>query len=95
MNRLELVQSLATKLEVSQVEAKNILVTFEETIKDALHSDGEIPFLDGKFKVVGVKAQEAKMRRNPSNGEMFMSEAKPESQKVVFKAGKKLKEEFK
>ena len=95
MNKLELVQSLATKLEVSQTEAKNILVTFEESIKEGLHADGEVPFLDGKFKVADVKAQPAKERRNPSTGETFMAEAKPESHKVVFKAGKKLKEEFK
>ena len=95
MNKLELVQSLATKLEVSQTEAKNTLTAFEEVIKEALKSDGEVPFLDGKFKVANVKAQPAKERRNPSTGEKFMAEAKPESHKVVFKAGKKLKDEFK
>lgn len=95
MNKQELVQSISTKLEVSQVEAKNILSTLEDTIKEGLKSDGEVVFMDSKFKTAHVEAKEAKQGRNPSTGEAMTIPAKPATTKVVFKVGKKLKEEFK
>lgn len=96
MNKQELVQSIATKLEVSQVEAKNILSTLEETIKEGLKSDGEVVFMDSKFKTAHVEAKEARMATNPKDpqGDKIRVEAKPATTKVVFKVGKKLKELF-
>ena len=94
MNKQELVQSIATKLEVSQVEAKNILSTLEDTIKEGLKSDGEVVFMDSKFKLADVKAKPEKQGRNPKTGESMTIPAKPATTKVVFKVGKKLKTEF-
>lgn len=95
MNKQELVQSIATKLEVSQVEAKNILTQVENVIKDGLKDDGEVVFMDSKFKLVGVEAKPEKQGRNPATGEPMTIPAKPSTNKVVFKVGKKLKDEFK
>lgn len=97
MNKQELVQSIATKLEVSQVEAKNILTQIENVIKDGLKDDGEVVFMDSKFKTAHVDAKEARMATNPKDpqGAKIRVEAKPATTKVVFKVGKKLKDEFK
>lgn len=95
MNKQELVQSIATKLEVSQVEAKNILSTLEDTIKEGLKSDGEVVFMDSKFKLANVDAKPEKQGRNPQTGESMTISAKPATTKVTFKVGKKMKEMFK
>lgn len=95
MNKQELVQSLALRLEVSQVEAKTILTTLEDTIKEGLTTDGEVVFMDSKFKTVHVDAKPEKQGRNPQSGEPMTIPAKEATRKVVFKVGKKLKEEFK
>lgn len=95
MNKQELVQSIAMRLEVSQVEAKNILSTLEDAIKEGLTTDGEVAFLDSKFKLADVKAKPEKQGRNPKTGEVMTIQAKPATTKVVFKVGKKLKETFK
>lgn len=94
MNKLELTQSLATKLEVSQVEAKNILTQVENVIKDGLKDDGEVVFMDSKFKTSPVDAKPEKQGRNPKSGEPMTIPAKEATTKVVFKVGKKLKLEF-
>ena len=95
MTKANFTKEVATKLDVTQAEASKIVASLEDVIVACLHEDGEVPFMDGKFKVAPVKSQPEKQRRNPSTGEMFMAPAKPASQKVVFKPGKKLKEEFK
>lgn len=97
MNKQELIQSIALRLEVSQVEAKNILATLEDAIKEGLATDGEVAFMDSKFKTVDVDAKPARLATNPKDpqGAKIQVQAKEATRKVVFKVGKKLKDTFK
>jgi len=94
MKRADMIKEVAETFEVSQGKAKKMIETFELMIAKGLEEDGEVPFFDGKFKVAEVKAKPEKQGRNPKTGETMTIPAKEATRKVVFKAGKKLKERF-
>ena len=95
MKRAEFIKLVSERFEVPQTKAKEMIETFEDVIVEGLKTDGEVPLLDSKFKLTDVKAKPEKQGRNPKTGESMMIPAKPATTKVVFKVGKKLKDEFK
>lgn len=95
MNKTELTKVASERFEVSQVKAKEMVETFESIIVEGLTTDGEVVFMDSKFKTVHVDAKPEKQGRNPQSGEPMTIPAKEATTKVVFKVGKKLKEMFK
>lgn len=87
MNRIELIESIATKAEITKKDAEKALAAFMDTVKDTLASGDKIALVGfGTFEVTERAAREG---RNPKTGEtMHISESKSPK----FKAGKSLKD---
>ncbi|GAB4339093.1 MAG: HU family DNA-binding protein [Calditrichia bacterium] len=89
MNRKELVDALATKMDSSRKEANAFLDAFLETVTEELKNGGSVNLVGfGSFKVVERPAREA---RNPRTGEKISI---PARKVPAFKAGKGLKDMF-
>lgn len=92
MTKAELVQKVKEEFETTEKEAKEILAKFEGIVETAILTDGEVPFVGGKFKVSETKEREClKNPKQPELGKMTI----PASHKVSFKAGSVLKEKVK
>lgn len=97
MNKQELTQSIATKMDVSKAEAERFLVAYEETMFETFENHDEFPIAGSKLKVVPVKAKPAREATNPKDphGAKVHVEAKEATFKVKLSLGKKMKEMFK
>ena len=87
MNEKQLAEKLATKLDISQAEAKRTMEAVKATITDGIIQDGGVQIVGlGTFN---VKERRARSGRNPKTGEAIWIEAK----KVVkFSPWKNLRE---
>ena len=87
MNRVELVNKIAEKAEISKKDADKALTAFMDTIKETLASGDKVALVSfGTFEVTERAAREG---RNPQTGEpVHISESKSPK----FKAGKSLKD---
>ena len=89
MNRKELVDALAEKMDSSRKDANGFLDAFLGTVVDELKNDGSVNLVGfGSFKVNNRPAREA---RNPRTGEKIQI---PARKVPVFKPGKGLKDSF-
>lgn len=102
MNKQTLIETLATKMDITQVEAEKFLLAHEKIMFETLEKHEEFPlYKTTTLKVSPVKEQPAKpekVGRNPSTGEAITISAKPAQPatfKVKLKLGKALKEMFK
>ena len=87
MTKAELVTSIATKAEVSNAQADNMVNAFVETVKETM-GKGESIQLVG-FGTFEVRDRAARTAKNPRTGEDVMVAA---CKVPAFKAGSKLKE---
>jgi len=87
MTKQELIQELATKIDVSKAAAERFVNAFTETVSDAI-AEGDSVQLIG-FGTFTVRERNARTARNPKTGEPITIAAKAAP---VFKAGKALKE---
>ena len=89
MNRKELVDALASKMDTSKKDANAFVDAFVETVVEELKKGGSVNLVGfGSFKVNDRPARDA---RNPRTGEKIRI---PARKVPVFKAGKGLKEMF-
>lgn len=87
MNKSELVSAIATKANITQVEATKVLNALLETVQETL-AKGEVVTLVG-FGSFDVKQRAERQARNLQTGKPMTIPAK---KAPVFKAGKGLKE---
>ena len=87
MNRQELVDSMASKANISKKDADAALKGFMESVQDALKKGDKVQLVGfGTFEVAERAAREGK---NPQTGEVIKIKA---SKAPKFKAGKALKD---
>ena len=87
MTKQELIQELATKIEVSKAAAERFVNAFTETVSNAIAKGDSIQLIG--FGTFTVRERNARAARNPKTGEPITIAAKTAP---VFKAGKALKE---
>ena len=87
MNRQELVDSMASKADISKKSADAALKAFMESVQEELKKGGKVQLVGfGTFEVAERAAREGK---NPQTGEKMKIKA---SKAPKFKAGKALKD---
>ena len=87
MNRQELVDSMASKADISKKSADAALKAFMDSIQEELKKGGKVQLVGfGTFEVAERAAREGK---NPQTGEKMKIKA---SKAPKFKAGKALKD---
>jgi len=87
MNKSEFVKYIATKDDISQKEANNIIDTFCNTVIDSMSEGNEINLIG--FGSFGITQLKARTGRNPMTGAAMKLKA---SKLLKFKAGRKLKD---
>jgi DNA-binding protein HU-beta len=91
MNKMELIDQISKKAEISKPEALRVLEVFLESVTRALQQDD--PVMIGKFGTFIIKKRAAREGgQDPSTGKKVKINA---SKVVGFKAGKTLKEAVK
>ena len=87
MNRVELIEAMAKKAEISKKDAEKALKAFTEVVAEELGKDEKIQLVGfGTFEVSERSAREG---RNPQTGETMTIAA---CKAPKFKAGKALKD---
>lgn len=87
MNKLELVEAVATKTGTSKADAGRAVDAIVQSITQSL-CDGDSVVILG-FGTFDVRESAARTGRNPRTGEQLQIKA---SKRAVFKAGKALKD---
>ena len=90
MNRSEIAEIVANKLEISNTSADNAVKAVMEAIAKGLASSGRVVI--PQFGTFAVTRRKARQYRVPSTGEMIMTEGK---NVVVFRAAKAVKDAIK
>ena len=87
MNKVELVEAMAKKADISKKDAEAALKAFVSTVEGELKKGNKVQLVGfGTFEVVERAAREG---RNPQSGEVMKI---PASKAPKFKAGKALKD---
>jgi integration host factor subunit beta len=87
MNKSELIEKLAAKSAINNMQAEEIVNLIYTKIRDTLVSDGRVEIRGfGSFSVKSYKSYKG---RNPKTGESI---SVPDKKMPVFKVGKELKE---
>ena len=90
MGKMELINIIAKKMDVSKAEAEKFMNAYMETIKEALLNEEEIKLIGfGTFSVQEKAATTARNHRNPEE-----TIEVPAKKVVKFKLSKKLKDLF-
>jgi DNA-binding protein HU-beta len=87
MNKTELIDALAIKMDVPKAQAAKALDAFTETVTEVLSSGDSITLVG--FGTFSVKDRPARTGRNPQTGKSISIAA---AKKPAFAAGKALKE---
>ncbi len=87
MNKTDLIAEVAKKNELTKAQAEAVVNTVIDSISDALASDDKVQLFGfGSFEVKTIKARTG---INPRTKEQIEI---PASKRIVFSAGKKLKD---
>jgi DNA-binding protein HU-beta len=89
MTKADLIESLATKLDLQKTMAERIVNTFFDDIEAALQKGDKVNI--SGFGTFAVSARKARQGRNPKTGETIEI---PASKSAKFKAGKSLKDKL-
>ena len=87
MNKLELINVLSERANISKADSKTIVSLFFDTMSDALKNDGRVEIRG--FCSFYLKEYKSYLGRNPKSGEKIMIEPK---KLPFFKCGKELKD---
>ena len=87
MTKADLIESLATKLDLQKTLAERIVNTMFDDIEQALQKGDKVNI--SGFGTFAVSARKARTGRNPKTGESIQIAA---SKSAKFKAGKTLKD---
>ncbi len=90
MGKMELINAIANKMEVSKAEAERFLNAYMESIKEALLEEEEVKLVG--FGTFSVQEKAATTARNPRNPKETIEV--PAKKIVKFKLSKKLKDLF-
>lgn len=90
MGKIELIDVIAKKMEVSKAEAEKFVNAYMETIKEALLNEEEVKLVG--FGTFSVQEKAATTARNPRNPKETIEV--PAKKVVKFKLSKKLKDLF-
>ena len=85
----DMVKEISERLQLPQVDTKNVVQSVFDSIIDILSSEGRLELRD--FGVFAVKERAARKARNPKTGEVVMV---PPRKVVTFKPGKLLTEKI-
>lgn len=88
MGKLELINNIAKKMNVSKAEAERFMDAYMESVKEALLKEEEIKLVG--FGTFSVQEKAATTARNPRNPKETIEV--PAKKVVKFKLSKKLKE---
>ena len=86
MNKVELVEKVASKAEITKVEAGKVVNAALESITEGLAADGKVVLIG--FGTFEVRTRSAREGRNPRTGEKIKIAA---SKVPAFKPGKDMK----
>jgi DNA-binding protein HU-beta len=89
MTKADLIESLATKLDLQKTLAERIVNTMFDDIEGALQKGDKVNI--SGFGTFAVSARKARQGRNPKTGETIEI---PASKSAKFKAGKSLKDKL-
>ena len=90
MNKQDLVSSIATKSELTKVDAEKALNAFVEAVQEGLAEDGKVQLVGfGTFEVREQKGREGIINMGAKKGQKWKSE---DCKIPAFKAGKALKD---
>ena len=87
MNKLELIETVASKAEVTKAEATRIVNATLESITEGLAKEGKVVLIG--FGTFEVRSRTARVGRNPRTGDQLKIAA---SRVPAFKPGKAMKE---
>ena len=90
MGKMELINIIANKINVSKAEAEKFMNAYTEAIKEALLDEEEVKLIG--FGTFSVQEKASTTARNPRNPEETIEV--PAKKVVKFKLSKKLKELF-
>lgn len=85
----DMVKEISEKLQLPQVDTKNVVQSVFDSIVDILTTEGRLELRD--FGVFSVKKRAARKARNPKTGGVVMV---PPRRVVTFKPGKLLQEKI-
>ena len=88
MGKLELINNIAKKMNVSKAEAERFMDAYMESVKEALLKEEEVKLIG--FGTFSVQEKAATTARNPRNPKETIEV--PAKKVVKFKLSKKLKE---
>jgi len=88
MGKLELINNIAKKMNVSKAEAERFMDAYMESVKEALLKEEEVKLVG--FGTFSVQEKAATTARNPRNPKETIEV--PAKKVVKFKLSKKLKE---
>ena len=88
MSKMELINAIAGKMDVSKAEAERFMNAYMESIEEALMKEENVKLVG--FGTFSVQEKEATTARNPRNPEEIIEV--PAKKVVKFKISKKLKE---
>jgi DNA-binding protein HU-beta len=89
MTKADLIESLATKLDLQKSLAERVVNTLFDDIEGALQKGDKVNI--SGFGTFAVSARKARQGRNPKTGETIEI---PASKSAKFKAGKSLKDKL-
>jgi DNA-binding protein HU-beta len=89
MTKADLIESLATKLDLQKTLAERIVNTMFDDIESALQKGDKVNI--SGFGTFAVSARKARQGRNPKTGETIEI---PASKSAKFKPGKSLKDKL-
>ena len=87
MNKQQLVESMASKAELTKVDTEKALKAFTDVVTNELKANGKVQLVG--FGTFEVSERAARMGRNPQTGEEMLIKA---SKAPKFKASKSLKD---
>jgi DNA-binding protein HU-beta len=87
MSKMELINAIAGKMNVSKAEAERFMNAYMESIKEALMKEEDVKLVG--FGTFSVQEKEATTARNPRNPEEIIEV--PAKKVVKFKISKKLR----
>jgi DNA-binding protein HU-beta len=90
MGKLELINNIAKRMNVSKAEAERFMDAYMESVKEALLKEEEVKLVG--FGTFSVQEKAATTARNPRNPKETIEV--PAKKVVKFKLSKKLKELF-
>lgn len=90
MNKIELINAVAEKADLSKKDAEKAMETLLETISNTLSKEEKIQVIG--FGTFEVRERPARTGRNPQTGEKIQI---PASKVSTFKPGKELREAVK